>query len=255
MKQLHHHSTSSTLAAIAFGALAATTFAGERRFTYTYEATTAPVGTVEFEQWVTWKARRGTGGNANQFDFRHELEFALTDRLQLGLYLSDWSVTHRNGRTDADWKNVGVEAIWNLTNPTTDWLGSALYGEVKLGDELFVLEGKLILQKNFGPWIVAYNATLEAEWEGPGYDEEVGEFKQSAGVSYQISPRLTVGAEAFHEVEFEDWRHTGEHAFYVGPNVSVRSGAWFATATVLFQTTGIDSEPDVQSRLIFGFHF
>ena len=229
--------------------------AGERRFTYTYEATTAPKGTIELENWVTWKASRGSGGNANQFDFRHELEFGITDRLQLGLYLSDWSVTRSGGKTESVWKNVGAEFIYNLSNPTTDFLGSALYLETKLGDELFALEGKLLLQKNFGPWVVAYNASLEAEWEGPDYDEQVGEFQQTLGVSYQVSPRFTVGAEMLHEVVFENWGDAGDHALYVGPNASVRFGRAYATATVLFQASDLDDEPDVQSRLIFGFQF
>jgi len=217
--------------------------------------TAAPKNSVELEPWVTWKARRGDGGNANQFDFRHELEIGLTDRLQLGLYLSDWTIKESGGHTKADWENVGVEVIYNLSNPTTDFLGSALYGEVKLGDEVFVLEGKLILQKNFGPWIIAYNATVEAEWEGRDYEEEVGVFEQSLGVSYQVSPRFFVGAELFHELEFEEWEEQGENAVYVGPNASFRFGRAFATATVLFQTTGIADEPDVQTRLIVGFNF
>ena len=241
-------------------ALAALTFttapasAGERRFTFTYEATTAPKGSIELENWVTWKARRGGEGNLNQFDFRHELEFGLTDRLQLGLYLSDWSVARSGGRTETTWSNVAAEFIYNLSNPTTDFLGSALYLETKLGDELFALEGKLLLQKNFGPWVVAYNASLEAEWEGSGYDEQVGEFQQTLGICYQVSPRFTVGAELLHEVVFEDWK-AGDHAFYVGPNASVRFGRAFATATVLFQATDLHDEPDVQSRLIFGIQF
>jgi hypothetical protein len=243
------------LATLSLAALATTSSAGERRFTYVYEATTASVGEIEFEQWITWKARRGAGGSFNQFDFRHEIEFGVTDRLQLGLYLSDWSVTDGGGRTEAHWNSVGLEAIWNVSNPTSDWLGSALYGEVRAGDEVLALEGKLILQKNIGSWVVAYNATLEAEWEGRHFDERTGVIEQSAGVSYQVSPRFTVGAELFHEVEFEDWKEAGDHAFYIGPNASVRSGRWYATGTVLFQATGIDSEPDVQSRLIFGFHF
>ena len=229
--------------------------AGERRFTFTYEATTAPKGSIELENWVTWKASRGSGGNANQFDFRHELEFGLTDHLQLGLYLSDWSVTRSGGKTETAWSNVGAEFIYNLSNPTTDFLGSALYLETKLGDELFALEGKLLLQKNFGPWVVAYNISLEATWEGAGYGEQVGEFQQTLGVSYQVSPHFTVGAEFLHEVVFENWSAASDHALYVGPNASVRFGRAFATATVLFQASDLEDEPNVQSRLIFGIEF
>jgi hypothetical protein len=235
--------------------LAASSFAGERRFTYTYEATTAAKGTIEYEQWVTWKARRGAPGSVDQFDFRHELELGISDRLQLGLYLSDWSLKRTDGNNEVDWKSAGFEVIYNLSNPTTDWIGSALYGEVKLGDEVFVLEGKLLLQKNFGPWVVAYNAIVEAEWEGENYDEEVGVLEQTLGISYQVSPKFFVGLEALHEIEFEEWSDAGDHAVYVGPNASIRWGNSFLTATALFQATDIDEEPDVQTRLIFGIHF
>lgn len=231
------------------------TQAGDRRFTYSYEATTAAKGTIEYEQWVTWKARRGSAGDKDQFDFRHELEFGLTDKLQLGIYLSDWSITNEGGDTEADWSKTAVELIYNLTNPTTDFLGVGLYGEVFVGEELFGIEGKLLLQKNIGNWIFVYNATLEAEWEGDGLSEDIGEFKNSFGISYQISPKFSVGAEVFTEVEFEGWEDAGDHAIYVGPNFAFRSGNFFATTTVLFQTTGIDAEPDVQTRLIFGYDF
>jgi len=66
--------------------------AGERRFTYVYEATTAAKGEIEIENWVTWKTQREEASRGNTFDFRHEIEFGLTDKLQLGVYVADWSV-------------------------------------------------------------------------------------------------------------------------------------------------------------------
>lgn len=241
-------------AALVIAALPQDAQAGDRRFTYTYEVTTAPKKSVELETWVTWKAYRGEE-NLNKFEFRHELEIGLTDHLQLGLYLSDWSIEHQDGHSKAHWSNFGAEVIWNLSNPTTDFLGSALYGEVKAGDELFALEGKLLLQKNFGPWIVAYNAIVEAEWEGVDLEEQVGVFEQTLGISYQVTPKFSLGAEVVHEIEFEDWEEAGEHIVSVGPNASYRFGRCFATATVLFEVTGVEGEPDVQSRLIFGVNF
>ncbi len=243
---------STLIATSALSLVPGTATASERRFVYSYETTTSAKGTIELEQWVTWKA----GDDSDKFDFRTELEFALTDHVQLGLYLSDWSLTRASGGdTETDWKNAGLEVIWNLTNPTTDAIGSALYGEVKLGEEIFALEGKLLLQKNFGPFTIAYNAVIEAEWEGDDYSEQVGEWANTLGLSYQLSPNFLVGVEVVHEVEFEGWKSAGQHAVYAGPNASVRFGNFFATAAVLFQTTGIADEPDVQTRLIAGFHF
>jgi hypothetical protein len=61
----------------------------------------------------------------------HELEFGVTDHFQIGLYLADWGY-----REDPDanehgfaYQSSAVELIYNLTNPTTDLLGLALYSE------------------------------------------------------------------------------------------------------------------------------
>ncbi len=229
--------------------------AGNRPFTYIYEATTSPKGSIEYEQWVTWKARRGSPGVRNQFDFRHELEFGITDRLQVGLYMSNWKIVAENGSSRALWDSVAVEAIYNLTNPTTDWLGSAVYGELTVGDSLVELEGKLILQKNIGKWIVAYNAALEAEWEGTGLHDDKAEFQQTFGVSYELNPNWSVGAELLHEVEFDHWGPAGDNVVYLGPNISYRFKRGFVTTSVLFQATGVKDEADVQTRLIFGIRF
>lgn len=247
--------TITRLAAVSLALSTAAVSAGERHFTYVYEAVTAPKGTVEYEQWVTWRATRGGGNKVDDFRFRHEIEFGITDRFQLGFYLSDWRVVHSGDRTETIWNNVALEGIYNLTSPTTDWLGSALYGEVKVGDRLVSVEGKLLLQKNVGSWIFAYNASLEAEWEGSGLREHNGEFQQTLGVSYQVSPKFSVGAELLHEVPYKDWGRAGDHTVYVGPNVSYRFGRGFVTTSVLFQATGIQDEPDVQTRLIFGIDF
>lgn len=229
--------------------------AGNRPFTYLYEATTSPKGMIEYEQWVTWKARRGDPGAMNEFQFRHEIEFGITDRLQLGLYLSNWKYVTGGGTSEALWDSVSVEAIYNLTSPTKDWLGSAVYGEITVGDRVVEIEGKLILQKDIGNWTFAYNAELKAEWEGSGLRDDKGEFEQAFGVSYQINPSWSVGGELLHEVEFDHWNTTGDHVVYLGPNVSYRWKGGFVTTAVLFQATGIKDEADVQTRLIFGFNF
>lgn len=229
--------------------------AGQRKFAYTYEATTSPKGSIEFENWVTWRHRNNGAGRQDRFDFRHELEFGVTDRLQIGLYLADWTYNDRDPDKKARYQHSGVEVIYNLTNPTTDFLGSGLYGELLVGDDVVKLEGKILLQKNFGPLIVAYNAVVESEWEGEDLEERTGELKQTMGVSYELNQYLSLGAEAVYEVEFEDWKEAGDSVVYVGPNLSARAGKFFATLAGLFQVTGIDEEPEVQTRLIFGFDF
>ncbi len=226
--------------------------ASDRRFAFSYETTTMPKGGLEIEPWATWRHY----ADKDVFDFRYELEYGVTDRFQLGAYLSDWRYTDAESDADkAEWKTAGLEAIYSLSDPNKSWLGSALYGEVLVGPEKLALEGKLLLQRNIGPLVIAYNAVVEAEWEGENYDERVGVWENTLGVSYQFSPRFFLGVEALHEVEFDDWRDAGEHVAYVGPNLSFRSKSATITLAGLFQATNVDGEPDSQVRVIVGFDF
>lgn len=236
---------------------AAAANAGERKFVFSYEATTTPAGTLEFEQGVTWKTSKKSDSDFDRFDVRHEIEWGVTDRFQLGFYVFDWryqdGASVANNR--AEFRDVAVEAIYNLSNPVTDPIGAALYGEVKGGDELFALEGKIILQKNLGPVILVWNGTLEAEWEGDDFDEDNGTLEQTFGVSYQLHPGLSVGAELLHEVEYADWSAWGDHVVYLGPNVSLATKKWWVTIAPLVQVTSVDDEPDFQTRVMFGISF
>jgi len=66
-------------------------FGGARHFTYfyLYEAPTSAPGSIELENWVTWQ-RIDDPERAGQIDFRHELEFGVTDKFQVSVYLADW---------------------------------------------------------------------------------------------------------------------------------------------------------------------
>lgn len=232
-------------------------FAGARRFTYVYETTTAAPGTFEFENWVTWRTDRDDDRKFDQLDFRHEIEFGITDRLQAAVYVADWS--YRDGRSvespGSVYDGSAIELIYNLTNPQTSALGSALYGELKVGEDLVKLESKILLEKHFGPLVVAYNATVEGEWEGEDLEERTGEFQQTLGASYEIRPQFLLGGELLHEIEFPEWEEAEESVVYAGPNVSVRFGSWWATTTALAQLSDIASEPNLQLRTIVGYSF
>jgi hypothetical protein len=200
--------------------------ASERLFAFTYEVTTADKGELELENWVTWQFHHGRNGepNTHEFDFRHELEYGVTDRLQASLYFADWHINdHPGGEDRVHYDDAALEVIYRLSSPDTDFLGSAVYGEIRGGPDFLEFEGKILLQKNSGKWIAAYNAELEGRWMGERLEERAGEFAQSIAVSFEINPRFTVGAEALHEIDIPNWDKA--------------------------------DEPSVQTRLITGFEF
>lgn len=230
--------------------------ADPRPFTFVYEPQIMPQGEWEYEQWVTWKTDKDADDDFNEIDFRHEFEVGVNEKLQLGFYVSDWR--YRTGNTvddEFEWQNIAVEAIYNLTDPVADPIGLGLYGEVKFGDEVFELEGKLLAQKIVDRFNFGYNAIIEAEWEDHNYSEDKGEFAQTAGVSYELDPTLFIGAELLHEIEFPDWSEQEDDVVYLGPNVSYRKQDWWVTVTPMFQLTDIESEPNFQVRMIFGIFF
>jgi hypothetical protein len=234
--------------------------ADERRFTFTQEAATAPKGAVEFENWFTSKKATPDDATFSRFEFRHELEIGLADHVQLAVYLADWSVTGGGSveKNQARHDDSALEIKINYVDPGKDGWGLSSYHEVKLGDAIFELENKLILQKNFGSLVVAYNITLEAAWEGHAYRERGGEFSQSLGLSYEVTPKFLIGAEIVHEIPLPDWTTSANSNLYIGPVASYRFGGdrdWWVTATALGQITRNDGEADWQFRVIVGFSF
>jgi hypothetical protein len=240
------------LCALILGSSLSICDAGVRRFTFLYEANTSAAGSLELENSITW-GRAGGSERFDQVDFRHELEYGVTDRFQASLYLADWFYENDREHSGFAYSDTAIELIYNLTSPVVDPVGLSIYGELRAGDRLVELESKVIAQKNLGPIILAYNATLEATWEGSRLDEREGELSQALGASYEISPRISVGLELLNEFVLPEWRDTEKiRNLFVGPNVSYRRGNWFVTLTALAQATDTTGEPDLQLRTIFG---
>jgi len=234
---------------------AVSSLAGVRHFDFVYEATTSAPGSIEMEDWVTW----GHGSNperTDQVDFRHEFEFGLTENFQASVYLADWFYASDRTHEGFRYSDSAVELIYNLTNPVIDPVGLSIYQEFRGGDRLFEWESKLIAQKNLGPFLFAYNATIEAVWQGNDLAEREGELQQALGVSYELAPQLSVGLEFLHEFVFPDWRDQERvRNLFVGPNISYRHRNWFVTVAAVAQATDTPEEADIQLRTIFGVGF
>jgi hypothetical protein len=236
-------------------ALASIAEASSRRFKYSYETTTMAAGAMELESWVTWKTNQASDPDFERFDIRHEFEYGVSDRFQLALYFADWRYEKSSGQSgETEFRDVAVEAIYNLTDPNTTPFGSALYGEVKGSDDFIELEAKFLLQKNLGPWMLVYNVGGEIAWEDD-YKNDEAELMQSAGVSYQFNPSWSVGAEVLHEIAVPDVDTIGDSGVYLGPNASWRNNRFSVALTGLWQLTSLSDEPDFQLRTIFSVDF
>lgn len=230
-------------------------FADPRHFTYVYEATIEEPGDVELENWITWQTRKPADHGFQEVDFRHEIEFGITNKLQASVYLADWSYVNSKENDGYVFSNAALELIYQIYNPEKDSIGLAVYEEIEGGDRLFGSESKLIAQKNFGPLILAYNATLEAIWQGKELAEREAQFQQSIGASCELNRHFSVGAECLHEIAFPQWSRGERSVISGGPNVLIGAGKWWVTVTGLAQFTRAADAPDFQLRAIAGYTF
>ncbi|MDA1276635.1 MAG: transporter [Verrucomicrobia bacterium] len=247
--------------------------ADERVFTYSYEADSIlPKGAMEFEQWITYKGGKEDGVFA-RWDIREEFEYGVTDRYTTALYLNLRN-THSDGvpgSSDLDrfqFKGISSENKYQLLSPYTDPIGLLLYGEITTDGKELELEEKLVLSKHFAEdWTAAFNLVLEEEWEFEA-DETEKELalELTAGLSYKLTQRWSVGLEAlnvrkFHGFSFGDRE---SNAYFIGPNVHYGTEKWWATLTVLPQVAGspdtgsglnLDAHERVEVRLIASISF
>ena len=229
--------------------------ASSRTTPWLYDSRTMTAGEVEYEQWVTWKTDKESDSNCNEFRFRHEIEWGVTDQFQMAIYFADWRYKETSDETRTFFHDVAVEAILQLQAPTPDDLGVALYGEIKYGNDFVELEGKLLLEMELDQVNLLYNFTLEAEWEGESLDEDKGVIQNAFAITYQPDPTITYGVQAIWEIEFPGWSEQGDDVVYVGPSIAWQSEGWWLSVSPLFQVTNVDSEPDLQVRLLFGIDF
>ena len=246
--------------------------ADDRKFTFSTEAKTLPKGVWEFEQWATLQAGKDSG-HWSELLLREEIEYGITDRLNAAFYIN--SSYQDNGGVDGfendhsfGFDSNSAELKYKLSEPATDVVGALLYGELKLANDEYALEGKAVFSKEVGPWTFAYNFVWEevlARSDDPLASPEwrsEHEISNTLGVSCSVDSRLAFGLEAFDVSRYE--RSLGgenTHAYYAGPNVHYASDTWWATLTIVKQLdidgrdfTDADNT-EWAARVIFGVNF
>src|SRR5262249_55600162 len=144
-----------------------------------------------FESWITWKTGKDEG-RYDEFDLREEFEYGLTDDLTTALYLNFENVHFDHEGTVPDeqefrFDGVSSEWKWLLSDPSTDFLGTLAYGEVRFSGDEVELEGKAVLGKNFGDFVTALNLIVAHEWQfsADGTDRE-WELEPTIGAAYLL---------------------------------------------------------------------
>lgn len=237
--------------------------AGEGSFGWIYSLDLQPKGTLEFEQRLQYN-RGQAQGKYNLWQARTELEYGLTDDIQIAGYLNTsyaeanqnnadgttggWLVPgaagsspYSRGRVDG----VSLETIWRLTNPVIDPIGVGLYGEITGGPVKDELEVRLLLQSNFldDRLIVASNLQLAMEKVkfDPAETGRESMIDLLIGASYRVANNWTAGIEYRFHNDFNGYRFNDrtQRAHFFGPNVHYATKDWWFTGAWRYQPKGL----------------
>lgn len=247
------------------------THAGEGMFGFLTTLDTQPKGTFEFEQRIDVTHGQQTG-TYNLGLYRSEIEYGLTDDIQIAGYLNTYSVNAKNnyknnemcdGAKNPCTAGFGVpssahdkgsyrstkvdggslEFTWRISNPVTNPVGFGLYVEPTLGRLEDSLEVRLLMQSNFldDRFIVGANVVFEPEKEK--YDEKI--IRNSMldllyGATYRFAPRWSAGLEGRLHTDHDGYflnKHI-QTAHFLGPTVHYAGKKWWATASWRHQLQG-----------------
>jgi hypothetical protein len=247
--------------------------ANPRPLPFTYQSETLPTGSVELEQFVDFqplRAKSTVSGNDVWLlapQFTTEFEVGITDRLELGLYVTYVPTFGENyfqtpGPTSGNGAKQRLR--YRLADPGAWPVDVALYGEVAENEREIELEAKIILQRRFGALRLITNLWAERELYLDGRREWV--LNPTLGATLELSPRYSVGLEGWMRMEIEDEEEA--ETFNEGPHVFV-GPAFLASFGRLWWSTGVygrvtdasratqvgDSYGHVWARTIIGIGF
>jgi hypothetical protein len=233
-------------AALALVLLApARAWATPRPLPFTYTADSLGEGEMELEQYVDLTPAKAVtadspaGATYLATQLQTEFEYGITDRLELGLYVAmlpnpgpDYSqyatMTEGTGFKERLRYRLADEGEWPID--------VALYGELVEYTNEFEIEAKIILQRRIGNLRIAANAWAEREFSYSGQKENSVVLNPTAGLTYQITPSVHLGAEYWMRYEILDHPEVEDSQFnknphqFVGPALLLNFGKlWWST--------------------------
>ncbi len=178
---------------------------------------TAKKGEFEISFWNDFNIPHTNNDDANNSKHQIELEYGVSDHLQLAYYeVYAWD-------REKDWERdeFKIEAKARLAEVGQWPVDIALYTEYANpngsrdvnSDEL---ENKLILSRDFGPWNVVANFIFEKKLN----EGEPWEYEYTAGISYAVSARTRLGLEVKQGLgNSEDFAFDSSQPLYIAPGI------------------------------------
>ena len=222
-------------------------------FTYVYE--TLPKGSLELEQYADYTPIRVEGSNTQPVtygatQFQTEFEYGISDRLELGLYVTIAPASSQSSQTYVAipplTEGTGIKERLRLRLAEEgEWpLDVGLYGELVENERELELEAKIILQRRIGDLKIVANLWGEREYEN--FDSHQGDWviNPTLGLTYQVTPVFHPGIEGWMRAEFPDSNphprpfNLGPVA-YAGPTMMFDFGNFWWSTGAYFRVTDV----------------
>lgn len=206
-------------------------------FTYIYE--TLPRGDAEIELYTDLTPQHllnsdGAAGWHLASQFQAEIEYGITDRLELGLYLTlqphdpDFPAAPDIGEGNG----VKQRLRYRFADAGVWPVDVAVYGELAENHREIELEGKVILQRRAGPFRIAANLWAEREYYFAGGAAWV--LNPTAGVVFEKWFNFQPGIEYWMHAEIENGDFALGPDHFLGPTAILQFGKiWWSTGAYL----------------------
>ena len=211
-----------------------------RPLPFTYTTETLGQGELEVEQYADVSPLKAVDSNGNPTSylgtqFQTEFEYGITDRLELGLYVVYVPTPAEYTFVAPMTETTGIKERlrYVFADPGAWPIDVGVYGELVEGQTEAELEAKILLQRRLGK--LRIDSNLWAEYELYYVPQKDLVLNPTLGATYEITPSVQVGAEAWIRVEFPSPApHPRPYAVgpagYVGPAVLINFGKlWWST--------------------------
>ncbi|MEY4546891.1 MAG: hypothetical protein RL685_3086 [Pseudomonadota bacterium] len=258
--------------------LASSASANPRALPFSYPYQTLPAEKFEVEQYVDMtpvrvsrEAPDGTqeGVYGMRAVLQTELEFGLTDRLEFG-----WYFVFRQGASAATpfmrFQGVKQRLRLRLSEEGVWPVNVGLYLELAEFHNEFEVEEKLLLSRRFGPLNAIVNLWIEQEYYFQTRESKFI-YNPTAGLTYELSPRVTVGAEYWVRGRFDGNDPTDQTGVndvptgarhYLGPTLLGQSGELWLSLGAYLRLDALGDSPVVADpfgrlwfRALIGYGF
>jgi hypothetical protein len=230
--------------ALSVGALAPSAHATPRPLPFSYPAETLPAGVLELEQYADLipvrVAREGAASTDAVTSLRSvlatELEYGISDRLELGLY---FAFRQNASATSPYFQFQGIKQRlrYRISDPATWPIELGVYGEVAEFHDEIELEQKILISKRWGRFGVASNLWIEQEYY---FQLQQWRFiyNPTLGTWFEVSPAFSVGLEYWVRGRFDDPEPTATAVpelaadvarHYLGPTLMLQAGERFTS--------------------------